>query len=210
MFVMVLSMLCALVVLPTGRSMPDADNGHLIWAALIELINGGVFALAINLAFATAHIGAKLADIQLGLNLASIFDPSSQKQQSLLGVTLSLFMLAVFIGADGYQNLIRCFCWSFEIARPGQLIVQSPDMMVHYLQNSMVMALLIIGPLFVSMGLVEVASAIFVKLFPQTNALLVLSPAKLIVGIAGLSMLGSGYVTGVKEVMGGLFKFLRG
>ena len=53
--------------------------------------------------------------MQMGLSSASVFDPSTKQQSSVVGRFFSLFGLIIFVNLGGMYWLINAFIRSFEI-----------------------------------------------------------------------------------------------
>jgi flagellar biosynthetic protein FliR len=94
-----------------------------------ELAIGACIGFGIDLIFAVVRFGGMIIDFMMGLNMAQVFDPSSNQQSTPTSNLLALFMSMVFFTSGGHIryfgilfNSVKCIPFgqvnlNFAIAR---------------------------------------------------------------------------------------------
>jgi len=85
-----------------------------LYLILREILWGLSVGLLFRLLFAGIQMAGNLVSIQMGFGMATLLDPQSQAQNTLLGEILVLLALMVFLTIDGHHVLLRFLVQSFE------------------------------------------------------------------------------------------------
>lgn len=158
-----------------------------------EFIVGYIIAYIMELFFFAITFGGYVIDFQLGLSMATVYDPQSNAQVAVTGGILQNWYLLMFFAVDGHLALMKILLTSAEIVPYGgiaitqNLSVRVLEIFLQCVELGMRLALPIIGAEF----LVQVGIGIMNKVVPQISIFVINIQLKLIVGLALLIILFS-------------------
>ncbi len=92
---------------PTGTS--------LIYMILVNYTFGALLGYIAYCILSAIEAGGDMINMQMGLSSATVLDPTTQTQNSLLGKYFSLMGLIIFINIGGIYWMLNAFMRSFEI-----------------------------------------------------------------------------------------------
>lgn len=198
---------------PRGSSAGDALAlaGAMAGEALVGLAIGFVA----HLILAAVQTGGELLGLQMGLGIASVFDPAAGEQTQVLTRLLEIVALLTFLAVNGHHLLLRAVAASFSRIGPGAgLDPAAAGGLVglggKVFRSGVEMAAPVVGLLMV----LNVALAILSRAVPQMNVFFVALPASVAVGLLGLSdvmpTLGHVVTRLCGEMAGDLDLLLRG
>src|SRR6187402_2834495 len=72
------------MIQPSAAFAAPLTIGGWIFAAFVELFVGLLVSFGVHCAFAAFTFGGRLLDLQIGFSVATLINPSSQEQESLL------------------------------------------------------------------------------------------------------------------------------
>lgn len=94
----------------------------IIYYMISEVICGAILGFIVNLLFEMVRLAGSLMDLQLGLSMMNVVDPSSTQQSTILS-TLSYYMaVVIFFISNGHQVIIKCLIKSFDVLKIAQEI----------------------------------------------------------------------------------------
>ena len=158
---------------------------HLAIGIIGEILLGISIGLAVNFIFAGLQLAGQLAGYQMGLALARVMDPSTNRQMPLLGQFNELFALLIFITINAHHRFIRALADSYRLVPPfgfrisGSLIEQ----LVGMAGNMFVIAVKVGAPLIAVLLLTSIAFGLIARTVPQMNVFFVAMPLKIAVGL---------------------------
>lgn len=158
-----------------------------------ELAVGFVLAFVMELFFLAVTYAGSVMDYQMGLSMATVYDPQSNAQQAISGGIWNTYMSLLFFAVNGHLSLIRIFWLSFETAPVGMLQF-SPGLAQNILSifsRCIVLALQFSFPLIALELLTEFAVGVMMKTIPQINIFVINIQAKIIIGLLILLFLFS-------------------
>ena len=141
-----------------------------------EFAMGYAIGFVIDLFFLVITFAGSVIDYQMGLSMATIFDPQSNAQIALSGSLYHTYFMLLFFAVDGHLALFK-------------LLITSA--MIEVFIQCMIMAVKFSFPIVAIEFLVEIAVGILMKIIPQINIFVVNIQAKLIVGLLMLIFLFS-------------------
>lgn len=204
--VRVLFTLSLSVLLVSGMSvkpvLPSLELGHVVLAALGEIVVGATMAFGIFAAFGAFSLAGKILDIQAGFGIGSVYDPVTRAGAPLFASMLDLVAVAVFFSMDAHHALLRGLAFSLQQVAPGaglRALDAEPVIRQFGLMFSLGVALII--PVMLSLLLVEVGMAVISRVLPQMNVIVVGVPVKIFAGVAILAIT----ITSLGPVMGGIY-----
>ena len=162
-------------------------DGIIEYATLIikESIVGLLLGFVSNVCIQTVTFAGHIVDFEIGLSMASMYDPNLKEQT---GVTGSLYYRAIFLLlmiTGMYQFLISAIVDTFTIIPIGKMTV---NMSLYSSFLGIVLEYMLIGfrialPIFITSMLLNAILGILTKVAPQMNMFAVGIQIKLLVGL---------------------------
>lgn len=91
------------------------DDVPYIYLLVVNVTEGFFIGLIFRMIFSAIQAAGDMANNQMALSSATIFDPSSRVQTSIVGQIFEMFAVIVFIDIGGLHWVISAFQRSFEI-----------------------------------------------------------------------------------------------
>lgn len=158
---------------------------EIMFSMFKELAVGYVMGAITQLFLSIFHIGGGVMDLQMGLGMASLYDPTTGMQISIIGNLITIMYTLLFFITNSHLRLIAIAVKSFDVIPIGFTAI-SPDVgifMVELFSYILVYALQLAIPLIVTQLIVEVAVGIMMRVVPNINVFVVNLQVKLAVGI---------------------------
>jgi flagellar biosynthesis protein FliR len=165
---------------------PEIDL-HLFAMAIMavqEALTGMVIGFAMSLVFAGVRAGGELIGFDLGLSIATAFDPETGSN-NIIGAFLYLALLLVFILINGHHFVLQAMVLSYDTIPLGGFSVAGPvaEQLIRMSGIMFVVGLKCAAPIIVASFLMNVALAILSRVAPQVNVFMVSFPVKIGVGV---------------------------
>lgn len=155
-----------------------------------ELAIGMVLGLLASVPIMAMQAGGHIMGFQMGLSLASVYNPELDTQSDILGEMLFIIGVGIFAMLGGLDVLMISLLASFDRVPLGSLGVlgSGPPMEVYLglLTSGFDLALRISGPVTASTFLLLLAMGFVMKTMPQINILTVGFAIKILVGVLAL------------------------
>lgn len=186
-----LSLLLAMLFFPlVGAKLEPMDASMLALAVVWELAVGLLIGFAAAMLFAGVQFGGHLIDQELGLLQASMFDPMTSEQVSIIGQFKVFLATVVYLLIDGHHLLLRAVSDSFR-AIPMLGLRFSQGAALHLsdtlMRDVFRMAVEIAAPVLVTLFLLTIAMAFMARTAPELNLFSLGFPLRLAVGLAVLA-----------------------
>jgi flagellar biosynthetic protein FliR len=157
---------------------------------IAELMVGFVLGLSINLIFAGIQLAGELAGYQMGLAMATILDPQSGMDTTLIAQFYYLLGLLIFLSVDGHHWFIRALFQSFSVLSPGEFHLKI-GLYHHFLKLSakmFIIAIKMIAPIMAVLIFTQIALGMIAKMVPQMNVLMTSFPLTICLGLIFLGL----------------------
>jgi flagellar biosynthetic protein FliR len=156
------------VVPPAGPS----DLTQLFVGLLCEYGLGALAGGVVLITFSALAVAMELAGHQIGLGMASLFDPITRTQESALGSLASWMAGLVFIGAGLHTRCLEQIATSFFEVPPGMAVMPSasPAQLLQLLTDSLSLGIQLAGPFVIGGFLFHALIAVLSRLAPRMNA----------------------------------------
>lgn len=184
--VLFLGMLSLITLVSLDAPPPALENlalTDLVVAVLRELLLGGAMGFGVQCAFGAFAVGGRLLDYQMGLSIATLFDPTTRAFNSLMGTLLSMMGATLFLTMDAHHSLIRATMLMFEVVPVGTPVDYRPDELIAQFGLMMAYGFALVTPAVAGLLLIDVAIALASRLMPQANAYFVAIPIKVFMGL---------------------------
>ncbi|MFT9077416.1 flagellar biosynthetic protein FliR [Ethanoligenens sp.] len=115
------SLLVAFIMVPTLHGVQVQMDGpvNFIVAGLLEFSIGFGIGVLVNMIFSVVALAGEYIDMQLGLSMAQIYDPSSGISMPVIGSFYNLILLLVFLAGNAHLSLFAMLADSFHVVPPG-------------------------------------------------------------------------------------------
>lgn len=168
-----------------------------------EVIVGLALGLLASFLLYAPQIAGSIIDLQMGLAMASAYDPMFGGQSPIIGRFYYMLTLLVLLASDMHLILLDGIYTSFQIFPPGSAISVSGEagmsLVVRIVGLAMLTALQMAMPLIVSLFLVDLALGFLAKTAPQFNIFAIGFSVKLLMGYAILFLLAGSTITGISK-----------
>lgn len=167
------------------QQVADYTTIDLFVSILREFAVGFALGFIMQLSLAVLHIGGELMDLQLGLSMAQMYDPSTNSQVSVTGNLFTAMYALLFFITNSHLNLIAIAAKSYNIVPvglggvSGRIGVYVIELFGYILVYALQLAL----PVMITEILVEVAVGILMRVVPNINVFVINIQLKVIVGL---------------------------
>lgn len=165
-------------------------NGPAALGAVIQQIGVGVaIGFAVRLVFASVELAGEIVGLQMGLNFASFFDPTSNAQVSAVARFFGQMALLLFVVINGHLLLVMAVVESFHtFPVNGNFLQALSQMQLYKLGTSLFSSALWIAlPMIALLLFVNLTMGIISRVAPQMNIYAVGFPVTLTVGLLGIA-----------------------
>ena len=155
---------------------------------LLELAVGLVLGMVVNFFFYIPSLAGTMIDMQMGMTMNQIYDPSSQSNMSASGLLINCMMTLLFFTANGHHTLIRIAVTSGDVVAFGaasfgqDLAGAMLELFIECTLLAVKFALPVLGAEL--MG--QVGMGILMKVIPQINVFAINIELKVIIGLVML------------------------
>lgn len=189
-----ISVWLSIVVIYTVPAVPLDYEGVLGFSVLIlkEMIIGIVLGLMCNLCFYIVSFAGQIMDMEMGLSMANMYDPTTNIQVTVTGNIYNYFLMLMLVVTNMHYYIIRAITDSFSYFNIGEAIIRTDvlkNIMVDFMASYFLIAVRIVLPVFCCMLLINVILGVLTKAAPQMNMFAVGIQIKVIVGIILLIIL---------------------
>jgi flagellar biosynthetic protein FliR len=157
---------------------------------LREFLIGLGWGLVFHFIFAGIQMSANLVAIQMGFGMATVLDPQTQAQNTLLAKMLVLLATLIFLTMNGHHVLLRLLVQSFQevpmeasMSLPGSLFAYVPSL-GGLMYN---LAVQLLAPVLAVLFLTQVALGLVARAVPQIQVMIVGFPLTIALGLFFLS-----------------------
>lgn len=160
------------------------------WYLIAELMIGLILGLTIKLIFAGIQLAGEFMGYQMGLSMASLFDPQFGVSNTVTSEFIYMVALLFFLALNGHHWFFKALAESFREVGPGGLQVQA-GLYEYLLQLSgkmFVIAIKLMAPIMAIVLFVHMALGLTAKMVPQINLLLASFPLTIGLGLVFLAL----------------------
>ena len=169
-FALIFSVMLSLFLKP---EMPPS-NFSIIFSFIINYLFGAIIGFIVNCIITAIESGGDMINMQQGVSSATIMDPSTSAQVSIMGRIFGLFGLIIFIYIGGVYWTFNAFVRSFEIfpiyatAIPLDEVINM-DYLIKITSNVLYIGLQIASPVLIATLGQDIILGIISKTAPQVN-----------------------------------------
>ena len=186
-----LSMLTAILLyymVPRPEIVYNTLIGYVI-IVLKEAVTGLLIGYAANLCTTIVSFAGHIADMEMGLSMASMFDPTTKETTTISGIYYNYMILLMMTISGLHRYLIQALTETFSLIPISGAILNSDALlssMIEFLSNYILIGFRICLPVFAVMLILNAVLGILAKVSPQLNMFAVGIQMKVIVGLCVL------------------------
>ncbi len=154
-------------------------------AFLKESIVGLILGFITQLFLSTLLVAGEVMDMQSGLGMATIYDPSSGVQMPLFGSIMTYMFVIYFFVTNSHLSYIKIFAISYQFIPIGFNGINANVAMivVNYFGTILTLAMKLAMPMVVALLILEFCTGILMKAVPQIQVMQVNIQLKLLFGL---------------------------
>ena len=179
---------------------------------LKEFAAGYVLGYVMHLFFFVISFAGYIIDFQIGLSMATVYDPQSNAQMPVTGSVYQAWMIMLFFAGDGHLALMKILLTSAEVVPYGGIVITQGltlkiiDIFLECVGMGISFAL----PMIAAEFLVEIGVGILNKVVPQISIFVINIQMKLIVGLGLLALLYAPAGEFIEKIMTTMMKTVQG
>ena len=179
---------------------------------LKEFAVGYIVGYAMELFFFAITFGGYDIDFQMGLSMATVYDPQSNAQVAVTGSILQNWFLLLFFAVDGHLALMKILITSAEIVPYGEIAFTQNlyNRMIEIFLQCVELGVRLAIPIMAAEFLVEAAVGVMNKVVPQVSVFVINIQMKIIVGIGLLVILFSSFGEHLNRILTMMMKTVQG
>lgn len=177
-----------------------------------EFAVGYVIGYAMELFFFAITFGGYVIDFQLGLTMATVYDPQSNSQIAVTGSVLQTWFVLLFFAVDGHLALMKILITSGEVVPYGGIVITQglADRMIEIFLQCAELGIRLSLPILAAEFLVQVGIGIMNKVVPQISIFVINIQLKIIVGLGLLAILFSPIGSHLNRILSEMMKTVQG
>ena len=180
--------LCAQGVL-VNQPIVDINGRDAIGAVVQQVVIGLSIGFAVRVVFSSVELAGEIIGLQMGLNFASFFDPTSNAQVSAVARFFGHMAVLLFVVINGHLLILMAVIKSFDrFPVNGNFLQSLAQMRLHEIGASLFSSALWIAlPMIALLMFVNLTLGIISRVAPQMNIYAVGFPVTLTVGMLGIA-----------------------
>ncbi|WP_460295771.1 flagellar biosynthetic protein FliR [Clostridium sardiniense] len=211
-FKIIFSIFLSIIIGMNVDSSIEVDNlFQLVRLGILETINGLVLGYIVNICFYSLRLVGKLIDNQLGLSMASIYDPNIHSQSTIMENMMYFIGIVVFFGLNIHYILISSIQNSFKIIPVGQFILK--DNLGYILKiflSYFILGIKMAIPIILVLIITDLITGIISRSISGLNVMIIGMPLKMLVGLVFFLNMLPFLINGMHEMFKGLINVLNG
>lgn len=162
-----------------------------IWLILQQIVIGIMIGFTMQLAFITVRFAGELIGMQMGLGMATFFDPIGGPSTSVLSRLINIIALLIFLSLDGHLWLLYGLSNSFHIipVSPTPLKENGYLALIDVTSLLFINGIMLALPLMTLLLIINMALGLLNRITPQLSIFVVGYPLTLLLGLTMLTYL---------------------
>ena len=173
-----------------------------------EAITGLLIGFAANICTSIVNFAGAIADMETGLSMVTLMDPTTRESNSITGVLYQYVLMLMLIATGMYRYLFGALADTFELIPVNGAVFRGDslvDSMIAFLGDYVIIGFRIVLPIFCSILLLNAVLGILAKVSPQMNMFAVGIQLKILVGLSVL-FFTAGILPGISDFIFGEMK----
>ena len=153
---------------------------------LKEVSVGLLIGLAAQMCTSIVLFAGRIIDMEVGLSMANVFDPTTNEQASITGALLQYGVMMILYTTGLHRYLLKALMETFTLIPVSGVHINTDrllESLVTFLSDYIVIGFRICLPVFASITLMNIVLGLLAKLAPQMNMFSVGIQLKLLAGL---------------------------
>lgn len=168
---------------------------------LKEAMVGLLIGFAANICTSIVNFAGSIADMETGLSMVTLMDPTSRESTSITGVLYQYVLMFMMIATGMYRYLFGALADTFVLIPVNGAVFHADSLMksmLQFLTDYVIIGFRIVLPIFCSILLLNAVLGVLAKVAPQMNMFAVGIQLKVLVGLSVL-FFTAGMVPGIAD-----------
>lgn len=191
---------CALIITPTIKTSTVMTGNvvQLVVSCMWELIIGFLLGVVVNILFSVVQLAGEQIDVQMGITMATIYDPHSNMSMPLMGSLFNVIMVEAFFISDAHLALFSLISDSFSILPPGKIAIapNAYNFVAKLLSDYFELGFRLAIPIIAVELICQIAMGMLMRAVPSINIFSVGMHVEVIVGLL-LVLLSTAAIAGL-------------
>ena len=153
---------------------------------LKEAVTGLLIGFGAILCTSVVSFAGRIADMEMGLAMASMFDPATRQNTSITGIYYNYMVLLMLLISGMHQYLLKALAETYILIPVNGAVLDTSTLlasMLEFLANYITIGFRICLPIFAVMLVLNAVLGILAKISPQLNMFAVGMQMKVLVGL---------------------------
>ncbi len=187
-----------------------AYNTLLEYAVIVvkEAIAGLLIGFAANICTSIVNFAGAIVDMETGLSMVTLLDPTSRDSSSITGVFYQYVLMLMMIATGMYRYLFGALADTFVLIPVNEAVFHGDSLlnsMLVFLADYVIIGFRIVLPVFCTILLLNAILGVLAKVSPQMNMFAVGIQLKILVGLSVL-FFTAGMLPGIADFIFGEMK----
>lgn len=173
---------------PEQEAVYDTLTGYTI-IVMKEAVTGFLIGFGANLCTAVVSFAGQIADMEMGLSMASLFDPATKQQTTITGVYYNYMVLLLLMISGMHRYLLKALAETYELIPINGAVFHDDALLqalITFMGDYIIVGFRICLPIFAVMIILNAVLGILAKVSPQLNMFAVGIQMKMLVGFCVL------------------------
>ena len=173
---------------PEQEAAYDTLTGYTI-IVIKEAVTGFLIGFGANLCTAVVSFAGQIADMEMGLSMASLFDPATKQQTTITGVYYNYMVLLLLMISGMHRYLLKALAETYELIPINGAVFHDDALLqalITFMGDYIIVGFRICLPIFAVMIILNAVLGILAKVSPQLNMFAVGIQMKVLVGFCVL------------------------
>jgi len=151
-----------------------------------EAVTGLLIGFGANLCNTVVSFAGHIADMEMGLSMASMFDPATKETSTISGIYYNYMVLLMLLISGMHRYLLKALAETYTLIPVNGAIFRADELMAsmaEFMSNYITIGFRICLPIFAVMIVLNAVLGILAKVSPQLNMFAVGIQMKVLVGI---------------------------
>lgn len=156
---------------------------------LKEIVTGFLIGFAANLCTTIVTFAGRMADMEMGLSMASLMDPTTKNDSTISGVYYNYMVLLMLMISGMHRYLLKALAETFILIPVNGVVLRGENLltsMIDFMGSYIIVGFRICLPIFAVILILNCVLGILAKVSPQLNMFAVGIQMKVLVGLSVL------------------------
>ena len=152
-----------------------------------EVLTGLLIGFAANLCASIVSFAGHIVDMEMGLSMASMFDPTTKETSTITGIYYNYMVLLMLMISGMHRYLIQALAETYTLIPVNGAVIRTDTLladMKELMANYIIIGFRICLPIFAVMTILNAVLGILAKVSPQLNMFVVGIQMKVLVGLS--------------------------